>query len=366
MRGRVLALLLTLSLVAPAVGARSVAAQNDAADRALAAATAQQIFQLAADRNFNAMYDQIHPDAHAVVPRAAAVGAFQAIYSKYQAGKAQIVGVKIVQWTWPVTGKTYDRAAAVDFVQPYVDANGQQAWLEDTMYLVPDDQGNWRWFFGSSKQFVDQAIQQYGGAQVAEPLTQGDLIQNVVNDLDAFWRDVVSYTPYTYQSPKVVVVPAGQSTMSACGPAEGNFAGFYCPPDTTLYLDLPFLQQLEPQTPFAAAFVIAHEWGHHIQSNVGFVRVDPGQEPSKWNEVYSIELELMADCFAGAWTQDAKTRGLLQDTDINQAVQFALQFLGDPNGVGELDPQAHGSGEQRATSIMNGYNKGFLGCNVKI
>jgi hypothetical protein len=184
--------LLMLALLAPAVAYRPVTAQDDAQDRANASAAAQQIFQLAADRNFNAMYDLIHPDAHAVVPREAAIGAFQDIYTKYQASQSQIVGVKIVQWTWGVTGKTYDHAAEVDFVQPYTDQNGQQAFLQDSMYLVQDDQGTWRWFFGSSKQFVAQAIEQYSGTPVAVSLTQGDLMQNVVNDLDAFWRDVVS------------------------------------------------------------------------------------------------------------------------------------------------------------------------------
>jgi predicted metalloprotease len=224
----------------------------------------------------------------------------------------------------------------------------------------------WRWFFGSSKEFVQQAIQQYGGTPVAESMTSGDLMQNVVNDLDAFWRDVVSYTPYDYQSPHVVAVPEGQSAQSACGPAEGNFAAFYCPPDMTLYLDESFLLSIQQQAPFAAAFVIAHEWAHHIQSGVGLVRVGPSEEPQEWNEVYSIELELMADCFAGVWAQDANTRGLLEAAAIDQAVQLALQMLGDPQFVGPYDPQAHGTGEQRATSIMNGYDQGFLGCNVKL
>jgi predicted metalloprotease len=343
-----------------------VLAQEDAKDRAEAAATAQSLFDLAADRNYNALYDEIHPDAHAVVPRSAAVGTFQDVYSQVQAGRSQVVGVQIVQWTWAVTGKTYDHAAAVDFVQPYTD-NGQEAWLEDTMYLVKDDQGAWRWFFGSSAEFVQDAIATYGASTaVVAPLTEGDLVTNVVNDLDAFWRDVVSYTPYTYESPGVVVVSQGDSAMSACGPAQGNFAGFYCPPDMTLYLDEPFMLQLEGETPFAAAFVIAHEWAHHIQSGVNFVRVEANQEPTEWNDVYSIELELMADCMAGAWAQDAVTRGLLGETDIQQAVDLALQFLGDPDYVGPYDPQAHGTGQMRADAILGGYQQGFLACNLKL
>jgi predicted metalloprotease len=367
MMRRFLVVLVMLAAIAGPFGAGRVAAQDDAKDRAESAATAQALFDLAADGDYNALYDQIHPDAHAVIPRAAAVGTFQEIYSAVQAGRSQVVGVQMVRWTWEVTGKTYDYAAAVDFLQPYVD-NGQEAWLEDTMYLVQDNDGAWRWFFGSSPEFVQDAIQTYGSTSaVTQPLTEGDLLVNTVNDLDAFWRDVIHYTSFTYQSPAVTVVAQGDSAMSACGPAQGNFAGFYCPPDMTLYLDEPFLQQLEGQTPFAAAFVIAHEWAHHIQTGVNFVRVGANQQPDQWNEVYSVELELMADCLAGAWAQDATTRGLIQgDQDIQQAVDFALQFLGDPDYVGTYDPQAHGTGQMRATAILSGYQNGFLGCNITV
>ena len=364
MRQRVLVAILLpmVLLVAPLTAAGPVAAQATARDRARAASAAEEILQLAVDRNFNAMYDRIHPDAHAAVPRAAALGAFADIYADAQPGPAQVVGAELVSWTWPVTGQTYDRAAAIAFVQPYVDPNGQEAWLEDTMYLV-EHQGEWRWFFGSSPEFVQEAIRLYGTAEVAEPITEGNPIEKVVNDLDAFYADVVGYTEFTYESPGVVVVPEGQGAMTACGPAQGQFAGFYCPPDVTIYLDEPFLLQMEP---FAAAFVIAHEWAHHVQSGVGFARMGPGERPDEWNEVFSIELELMADCMAGAWAQDANTRGLLQEGDIEQAVQLALELLGDPTGIGELDPQAHGTGEQRAQAIIGGYEQGFLACNLTI
>src|SRR5215211_3423483 len=86
--------------------------------------TAESIFQLAADRKFNAMYDRIHPDAHAIVPRAAAVGTFDELYAIAQAGKSEITDIQFGPWTWGVTGKTYDHAAAVAFTQAYVE-NGE-------------------------------------------------------------------------------------------------------------------------------------------------------------------------------------------------------------------------------------------------
>ncbi len=114
---------------------------------------------------------------------------------------------------------------------------------------------------------------------------------------------------------------------------------------------------------FAAAFVIAHEWAHHVQSGIGFGRTT---QPEDWNEVHSIELELMADCMAGAWARDAADRGVIAPGDIEQAATFAIEMLGDPEYIGEYDEQAHGNDKQRVSAIMGGYNDGFLGCNLKI
>jgi hypothetical protein len=325
--------------------------------------TAEAIFDLAADRKFNAMYDRIHPDAHAIVPRAAAVGTFQELYSIAQAGESEITGIEFGPWTWGVTGKTYDHAAAVHFTQPYVE-NGEAKQLEDTMYLV-SVQGDWRWFFGSSREFVEAAIERYGG--YGTPLTEGDLLENVVTDLDDFYRDAFSYTDFTYESPGVVLVEEGEGVRTGCGAASSGFWAFYCPADATVYLDEALLGSLaEDGEPFDAAFVIAHEWAHHVQTSVGIDRVDPGEWPQGVDDVFSIELELMADCMSGAWALDVDTRGLLEPGDIDETVEFAVEYLGDPNWVGETDPQAHGTADQRVQSILTGYENGFLGCNIFI
>jgi hypothetical protein len=323
--------------------------------------TAEAIFGLAAERKFNAMYDRIHPDAHQIVPRAAAVGTFSELYSILQAGESEIVDIDFEDWTWGVTGQEYEHAAAVEFTQPYVE-NGKKKLLEDTMYLV-SVQGDWRWFFGSSREFVDAAIEKYGG--YGTPLTEGNLLENVVTDLDDFYKDAFSYTDLNYESPGVVLVEEGDSVRTACGPASTGFWAFYCPGDKTVYLDDVLLSSLEDQDAgFDAAFVIAHEWAHHVQTTVGIDRVDPGEMPQGVDEVFSIELELMADCMSGAWALDVDSRGLLEPDDIDQTVQFAVDYLGDPAGIGETDPQAHGSADQRVQSILTGYEDGFVGCNI--
>lgn len=359
-------LLVVVALLAPAA-ALPVTAQNQEStinrDRAVAAATASEILRMAGERKFNAMYDYMHPDAMAIVPRAAAVGLFTEVYEAAQAGQAQIIGVEMVPWTWGVTGQEYPYVAKISFVQPYVDEDNQQTWLEDDMYLV-NSGGEWRWFFGSTAQTVQEAIAAYG--QESAPITQGDLIQNVVNDLDAFYADVLSYTPSRYYSPRVVLVSPGDRVGTACGPATPGFYAFYCPPDSSIYLEEAKLQEIGQVDDFIPAFVIAHEWAHHVQDSVGLERVGPMQRPNDWAEVYSIELELMADCMSGAWAQDLDTRGALEQGDIDATVDFTVNTLGDPNFIAEYDPQAHGNGPQRSQSILLGYSDGFLGCNIVI
>ncbi len=367
----ILVTLLLSALLSPIATPANAQTEQELQNAALAA---QTILTMAGNREFNAMYDLMHPDAMAIVPRGVAVGVFNEIYGAMQAGMPAITGGEIGQWTWGVTGHTYPTTAIVTFSQPYVQ-NGKTQTLTDTLNLVQDARGNWRWFFGSSPQFVQAAIAKYGlseqngdgqQAAAASPLVEGDLIVNAVNDLDAFWRDVLSYTDYTYRSPGVVVVDQGDSVRTACGTAATGFWAFYCPGDATLYLDDALLVQLEQEQPFAAAFVISHEWAHHIQTEVGLERMDAGEEPTQWNQVFSVELELQANCLSGAWAQDLDTRGRLETGDIQDTTSFAMHYLGDPPGVDTYDPQAHGSGEMRVAAITGGYEQGFLACNITV
>jgi predicted metalloprotease len=370
--------LMLLGIAAPATAQSTTTVDSSTLlYQALAADAGRQILTLAGSRDFNTMYDLMHPDSKAVAPRAAVVGLFDAAYTQAQAGVPQIVSVEVMDYTWPVTGKTYSPAAKVTFVQPIIDSNGQQAYAQDALYLAPDSDGNWGWFFGNSAEMVQNAIDTYGSSDttttntsgspatvLTTPLTKGDFLVNTVNDLDSFWRDVISYTDYTYQSPGVVIVAEGDTVQSACGPASTGFWGFYCPLDQKMYLDEKLLDDLKDQGYyFAAAFVIAHEWAHHVQSGIGLTRTS---SPTQWNEVYSIELELMADCMAGVWARDAEGRGVIEPGDIEQAATFAVQMLGDPAYIGEYDEQAHGNAEQRVSAIMGGYNDGFLACNLLI
>ena len=132
---------------------------TDAANRAV------EISALEAARNFDAVYDLMHPDAQAIIPRAAVVGWYGDFLADQEAGVLTVTGVSIVSWQWPVTGQTYDQTAEVSFVQPYT-RNGVTSNEPEIVRLVdPGDGRGPRWFFGRSREFVDEQIALYGGSE---------------------------------------------------------------------------------------------------------------------------------------------------------------------------------------------------------
>ena len=341
---------------APALASQATERERTAADAAYA------YFEMAAAGQYNALYDVIHPDAHAVVPRVVATGAFEEIYALARPERAVVVDVRLGPWTWPVTGVRYEDAVTVFYDQPYQE-DGQTRTLESEMYLV-EVEGDWRWFFGTDADYVKAATERYLPAGTAgEPLdalTGVPLIEYVVTDLDDFFQDAFASSEFDYRSPGVVLVEPGQSASTACGPADEGFWAFYCPPDSTIYLDQAFLDDLELGSgDFAVAFVIAHEWAHHAQTGVGIER---SASPDEYGELYSIELELMADCLSGVYALDARTRGVIVEDDIQEAIDFAITYLGDPEGIDEYSERAHGTAEQRSSAFLVGNRDGFLGC----
>jgi hypothetical protein len=135
----------------------------------------------------------------------------------------------------------------------------------------------------------------------------------------------------------------------------------YCPPDKTIYLDILFLEdQLNQYGLFPIAEVVAHEVGHHVQRSLGIQSCErsPCLDPT---EVTSQELEVMADCFAGAWSKDAELRGRLGRFDIEANIAgYAIAF-GDPVSA-PGDPGAHGRGALRVYWFLSGYYNGAANC----
>jgi hypothetical protein len=148
------------------------------AEEQTTADTAIALSELEAAGNFDALYNQMHPEARAIVPRAAVVGWFTDQYAPQQPGViAEVTGVEFVDWTWPVTGKTYPHTAEVSYVQPF-GPDGEEM-VEGTVRLV-EVNDEWAWFFGRDAAFVDEQIAAYapdfvplGDGQIGDPAPWG-------------------------------------------------------------------------------------------------------------------------------------------------------------------------------------------------
>lgn len=127
------------------------------ADTALIAAA--ELSALEATGQFDALYDRMHHDAQAIVPRSAVVGWYTHDFAPRGPQPAKAIKVRFLDWTWPVTGKTYTRTADVAFRQAFADGSV----VRDEVRLVKGADGEWRWFFGRDRAFVEDQIARYGG-----------------------------------------------------------------------------------------------------------------------------------------------------------------------------------------------------------
>jgi len=113
--------------------------------------------------DFDALYDQMHPDARAFIPREVIVGWFGDYYADKDTAEITVTGVEFVSWTWPVTGVTYPNTAEVSFIQP-VWTDGMYSEVVEVVRLVQGPGGEWHWFFGRSQEFVEDQIEKYSPA----------------------------------------------------------------------------------------------------------------------------------------------------------------------------------------------------------
>ncbi|MGH3587631.1 MAG: KPN_02809 family neutral zinc metallopeptidase [Pseudonocardia sp.] len=196
----------------------------------------------------------------------------------------------------------------------------------------------------------------------------------VVNSLDGYWSDAFARSGITYQPPRTNFFSGGVRT--GCGSATSAVGPFYCPADGEVYLDLSFFQELETRFgaeggPFARAYVIAHEYGHHIQALLGTnERVRSGETGPTSG---SVRLELQADCYAGVWANHAEStptasgQPLIVDVtrdDVAAALDTAGRigddYIQSHLGGGQVDESqfSHGSSQQRERWYTTGYESG--------
>ncbi|MBU6269539.1 MAG: neutral zinc metallopeptidase [Sphingomonadales bacterium] len=207
-----------------------------------------------------------------------------------------------------------------------------------------------------------------GGGAASCRVNQASLEScNALSSLNKTWKPLVAEVGASFSRPKLVFY--AQAGRSGCGAAQSAMGPFYCPSDNGIYLDTDFYQQLEQQLgaggQFARDYVIAHEYGHHIQNLLGTsdeVHKAQEQNPGAANRL-SVRLELQADCYAGVWA--ARNRDRLESGDMQSGLNAAHQIGDDTlqKGAGQNPNEAsftHGSSAQRMEWLKKGLDSGDL------
>lgn len=186
------------------------------------------------------------------------------------------------------------------------------------------------------------------------PGTIDDLIELARSDINDFWQGQFDFEGEDYEPP-IKFQSYTKEIDTACGPASLDNA-FYCSADHSIYYDSNFLKaQLDTNGDFAPVLIVAHEWGHLVQSLLGILQDDT---------LYSIQIELQADCLAGVWAADADARSLLDQGDLEEGI-VALFRVRDPKGTDFFDPQAHGTAGERIDAFNDGFDYGLDACKIQ-
>jgi uncharacterized protein len=189
----------------------------------------------------------------------------------------------------------------------------------------------------------------------------------VVNSVQKFWSAVFQRSGRNYKYVDTVFFT--DQVQTGCGLANSQVGPFYCPQDELVYIDLGFFDDLESQfgaenSPFVQSYVIAHEYGHHVQNQLGVLERIQGDRQGP--ESLAVRSELQADCYAGVWAANAVETGLVEEltqADINDGLDAAAAIGDDriQNATqGQVNPETwtHGSSEQRRRWFSRGYEEG--------
>jgi predicted metalloprotease len=224
-----------------------------------------------------------------------------------------------------------------------------------------------------------QTDRRSGPAKTGAPTDEmGSMISGILGEIDDRWREVFQASGQSYTGPKIVLF-RNATNGGRCGMAQSAMGPFYCPPDRQIYLDTGFFREVETRfhgcqgsaCKFTAAYIIAHEAGHHIQNLLGILPKVTAQQQVAGSKAAAnalqVRVELQADCLSGIWVnrEEKKRPGFVEAGDIDGALATA-SAIGDDTlqrqATGRVVPDSftHGSAEQRKRWFMTGYQQGTL------
>jgi uncharacterized protein len=207
-----------------------------------------------------------------------------------------------------------------------------------------------------------------GGSGASDEMKQ--FVGVVLAETEDVWNGIFQAEGLQYEEPTLTLF-SGQ-VQSACGFASSASGPFYCPGDKKVYLDTTFFDQLARQFDaagdFAQAYVIAHEVGHHVQNLTGILpKFNQARQNMTEEEAnaMSVRVELQADCFAGVWGHYTDQKGLLEEGDIDEALNAARQIGDDTlqkRTQGYVVPESfnHGTSAQRQRWFARGFKSGKI------
>jgi predicted metalloprotease len=210
----------------------------------------------------------------------------------------------------------------------------------------------------------------------------GDFISASLGSMEDRWKEIFTEGGRRFNPPRIVLFK-NVTNGGRCGRAQSAMGPFYCPPDKLIYLDTGFFREVETRfrgctgsaCKFTAAYIIAHEFGHHVQNELGILdRVRQAQQQvgnrAEANQL-QVRVELQADCLSGLWANRQQKKGqFLDQGDIEAALQTATAIGDDTlqrQAQGRVVPDSftHGSAEQRRRWFMTGYQQGTIeSCNT--
>jgi predicted metalloprotease len=184
----------------------------------------------------------------------------------------------------------------------------------------------------------------------------------VVNSVQAYWTQALR----NYEPARTRFFEGGIQT--GCGSASSSVGPFYCPRDRYVYIDLGFFDELESfggsAGPLAQAYVLAHEYGHHVQNLTGVLERSSNRDTGPQSQ--AVRVELQADCYAGVWVANAQRTGLIENitrADVQDALTTAAAIGDDriqQKTQGQVNPETwtHGSADQRQSWFVRGIEGG--------